>query len=81
VQPLELHVSLLLIITSFLYCFPVPKKVLVWGAVVQDLDASFGFVVYTSTIPSSGMLFYFVLNNLHFFLLIVHVFTVSLLEF
>jgi len=53
VQSLELHVSLLLIITSFLYCFPVPKKVLVWGAVVQDLDASFGFVVYTSTIPSS----------------------------
>jgi hypothetical protein len=68
-------------ITSFLYCFPVPKSVLVWGAVVQDLEASFGFVIHTSTIPSSGMLFYFLLKNPHFFLVIVHVFTVSLLEF
>ncbi len=80
-QPLELHVSLLLSITSFLYCFPVPKKVLVWGAVVQDLDASFGLVVHTSTIPSSGILFYFLLKNPDFFLVIVHVFTVSSLEF
>ncbi len=80
-QPLELHVSLLLRITNFLYCFPVPKKVFVGGAVVQDLDASFGFVVHTPTIPSSGMLFYSLLKNLHFFLVIVRVFTVSLLEF